>query len=73
MLERKQRGAYLTEQGIGICTSLSAAGAWIGIAKAKVEDMATVVAAPDASPPATVIAVPGGEIVTGIKGDALVE
>ena len=58
MFKGEQRGTYLAEQSVYVVASGDGAGAWILIAKVKLEDVAGMVATPDASPPAAVSTVP---------------
>jgi len=58
LLKGKQRVTQLTEQSVFIVTSINGVDVWILIAKVKLEDVASLVAAPDASPPAAISAVP---------------
>ena len=75
MLQSKQRGTYLTNKS---CSTVN--DVVIGVTKSKLEDMACAVAAPDASPSATVLLavamiwlLPQVEDACRVAGDAVLE
>jgi len=75
VLQSKQRGTYLTNKS---CSTVN--DVVIGVTKSKLEDMACAVAAPDASPSATVLLavamiwlLPQVEDACRVAGDAVLE
>ena len=75
MLQSKQRGTYLTNKSRSTVNDVV-----IGVTKSKLEDMACAVAAPDASPSATVLLavamiwlLPLVEDACRVAGDAVLE
>ena len=73
MLQGKQRGTYLADQSLRSLIITRAIEVVIWIGKVKLDDMAGLVAASDASPPAAVLATPRGEEVGAVICDALLE